>query len=310
MGKFCCFLCPSKDYADKSLDSPCVTCGRPYGFPLSRRPDKIGDYRVVESRGRGFYASTYLCERGRLRTKYILKVSPAAIYAFFKKSFEDECRLHQQVAEDTEHIVSIEDYFDETIQFGDEAVPCHIAVVDFIDGQSLDEFIKQSAEMSAESAAQVAIDLVRIWRELTNKNVHHNDLHADNIIIQRLRPDARRAEALDGTIRAVAIDLGSVSDHSKSDTEELRLGDQHWLCQHIQRLAERMRRARRNIDNVSELENRLSEALEKIAYFLIPSANAGRVPSADQMIRIVKDEFTRVRSPWQEQLKLERFDDS
>ena len=309
MGKYCCFLCPRGDYAEKTLDSKCPTCGLPYGFPLTAFPEKLGEYRVLESRGRGFYASTYLCERGRLGTKYILKVSPAAVYEYFKKSFEEECELHRDVAQDTEHIVAIEDYLDETIQFGGTPIPCHVAVLDFVEGESLNKYL-ESEPPSAESAAQVAIDLVRIWRELTNKNVHHNDLHADNIIIQHLRPGARRAEALDGNIRAVAIDLGSLADRSKSDAEEPRLGDQHWLCRHIQRLAERMRQARQSIDAVRELENRLSEALEKIAFFLVPTANAGRVPSPDQMIRIVKDEFTRVRSPWQEELKLERFDDS
>lgn len=310
MGKYCCFLCPRGDFSERDLDSACPDCGHQYGFPLSAWPERIGEYRVLEARGRGFYAATYLCDRGRLGRKYILKVSPAAVYQHFRKNFQQECELHRDVAQDTEHIVAIEDFFDETIKFGETPIQCHVAVLDYVEGDSLNKYLERAEPPSAESAAQVAIDLVRIWRELTNKNVHHNDLHADNIIIQYLRAGARRAEALDGDIRAVAIDLGSVADRSKSDADGPRLGDQHWLCRHIQRLAERMRLARHTIDTVRELENRLSEALEKIAYFLIPSANAGRVPSADQMIRIVKDEFTRVRSPWQEELKLERFDDS
>lgn len=310
MGKYCCFLCPRGDQSEKDLGSPCPHCGRQYGFPLSAYPEKIGEYRVLEARGRGFYAATYLCDRGRLGRRYILKVSSVAVYEHFGKNFQQECELHRDVAQDTEHIVAIEDYFDATIQFGETTIQCHVAVLDYVEGDSLNRYLEKAEPPRGESAAQVAIDLVRIWRELTNKNVHHNDLHADNVIIQQLRAGARRAEALDGDIRAVAIDLGSVADRSKSDADGTRLGDQHWLCRHIQRLAERMRLARHTIDSVRELENRLSEALEKIAYFLIPSANAGRVPSADQMIRIVKDEFTRVRSPWQEELKLERFDDS
>jgi serine/threonine protein kinase len=310
MGKYCCFLCPSKDYSEKTLDTPCPTCRRPYGFPLSDRPESIREYRVVGSRGRGFYASTYLCERGRLKTRYILKVSPVLLYGHFNKNFEAECESHRKVAQDTEHIVSIEDYFDESIRFGDVAIPCHVAVLGFVEGELLRDYLQKADGVSAEKTAQVAIDLFRIWRELTNKNVHHNDLHADNIILQHLSPDARRAEAIDGTVRAVAIDLGSVADRSISDSKQLRLGDQHWLCRHIQDLVELTRRARRNIDGIGDLDIRLSDALEKIAYLLIPSANAVRLPSPDQMIRIVKDEFTRVRSPWQEQLKLELFSDS
>ena len=89
MSKYCCFLCPSKDYTDKSLADLCPTCGKPYGFPLTHHPSSIGEYVVTEARGRGFYAVTYLCHRGKLKRPYILKVSPISIYSFFGKDFEE-----------------------------------------------------------------------------------------------------------------------------------------------------------------------------------------------------------------------------
>ncbi|MBW2083859.1 MAG: hypothetical protein JRI39_12455, partial [Deltaproteobacteria bacterium] len=65
-----------------------------------------------------------------------------------------------------------------------------------------------------------------------------------------------------------------------------------------------------DIDRVDDLDNRIAEALERTLYFLLPAANAGRIPTAHQLIRIVRDNFTRGPSPWKEPLKLERFDDS
>jgi serine/threonine protein kinase len=310
MAKYCCFFCPNKDYSEKALSDFCPNCGKPYGYPLTNHPSSIGEYLVTEARGRGFYAATYLCHRGKLKRPYILKVSPVSIYKFFGKHFETECQIHLEVARGTEHIVPINDYFDTSINFGDNTIDCFVAVIDFIEGIPLNKYIESPNPISARSAAQIAIDLFRIWREFINKQRYHNDLHADNIIIQKLHEDARRAEAIDENLRAVAIDLGSVGDASKSDACDLRLGDQHWLCRHLQRLVDKLQESYRNIDNVDDLENRISEAMERTVSFLLPSANAGRVPTADQLIRIVRDNFFRSSSPWKDPLRLDRFDDS
>jgi len=309
-GKYCCFLCPSMDYTEKLLSTLCPKCGNAYGFPLTAPPKAIGRYRIVKPLGRGFYAATYLCEFGNLNTKCVLKVSPKQVYECFEKDFGAECYTHQIVAQDTEHIVPITDYFEEEVVFDSIRLPCHIAVIEFIDGQPLDKFLETPERASARSLAQIAIDLFRILREFTHKHMYHNDLHANNIIIQQLREDTRRAEALDETIRAVAIDLGSVADASKSDPCELRFGDQHWLCRHLQRMVDKLRETGDDIDRVDDLDNRIAEALERTLYFLLPSAGAVRVPTADQLIEIVRDYFARGPSPWKEPLKLERFGDS
>ncbi|RJQ50963.1 MAG: hypothetical protein C4530_20830 [Desulfobacteraceae bacterium] len=211
---------------------------------------------------------------------------------------------------DTEHIVPINDYFDSKVSFGNISIDCHVAVIDFVEGKPLDKYIETSETIAARSAAQIAIDLFRIWREFKNKLSYHNDLHAENIIIQQLHEGARRAEAIDETLRAVAIDLGSVSDASKSDTCDLRFGDQHWLCRHLQRLVDKLRGTYRNPDKVDDIENRIAEAMERTISFLMPEANAGRVPTPDQLIRIVRDNFFRSSSPWKDPLRLNRFDDS
>lgn len=309
-GKYCCFIDPEHDYTEKSLDSICPKCGKAYGFPLIQSPTAIREYRVIEPIGRGFYAATYRCETGRLNRRYVLKIASKEIYSFFKKDFEEECRTHWSVSQDTEHIVPIVDYFEEVITFGDISLPCYVAVLENIVGETLEDYLSRDGVISARSSAQVAIDLFRIWREFTNKLKFHNDLHANNILVQSLRDDARRAEALDETIRAVAIDLGSVSDASKSDSIEQRFGDQHWLCKHLQRMKTRLREKDENMDETDDLDNRIAEAFERILDFLLPAANSGRVPSADQLIHIVRDYFSRGSSPWKEPLKLVRFDDS
>ncbi len=311
MGSYCCFLCPSEDFTDKSLNDLCPKCKKPYGFPISHPPEKIREYSVVQHCDRGFYSATYLCHRGKLRKPWILKVIPVEIYKYFKKNFEDECETHSQVAEGTEHIVKIDDYFDAQIEIGDENIYCHVAVLEHVKGTALDEFLKTDANINSRSIAQIWIYLFRIWREFKNKLKHHNDLHKRNIIVEHLSFDARRAEAIDDSIRTVAIDLGSVADQSKSNACEQRLGDQHWLSQHLQCMVEILRKKQCNLDIANDLDIRLVESLEWIVSIMLPAAHSGRLPTDDQIMRIVRDEFFRNNSysKWKEPFRLESMDD-
>ena len=307
LGKYCCFLCPSKDYSEKSLDDPCPRCGNKYAFPLKKYPKKIANYNIVKPLGRGFYSCTYLCEFGRLKRKFTLKVNPIEIYKFFKKDFERECELHGRIAQDTEHIVDIINYFDEKITFGNIQIDCHVAVLEYIDGVPFKKFIAETKEKSSLSIAQISIDLFRIWREFMNKSKHHNDLHEDNIIIQKLSADAKRAESIDGSVRAVAIDLGSVSGKSISDRCKMRLGDQHWLSRHLHSIVESLRH---NTDELSDLDFRVASVLEERALILGTRATSQRAPSADECIKDIKDSVYQISYPWKERLRLSRFDDA
>ena len=311
MGKFCCFFCPAADYSEKSLDDSCPACGRKYGFPLFNPPAVVQNHMVIEPLGRGFYAATYVAERGALKTKSVLKVSPRNFFEFFPgKGFESECQTHAAVAEGTEHIVGIRDMFEADIIFGNTLVPCHVAELEYVKGNLLGDYLKQEITLSATAAAQIAIDLFKIRDELHRKGVNHNDLHAENIIIESLGPDARRAGAIDDSIRAVAIDLGSISDASKSDSDSLRLGDLHWIATHLNSLVGNLLS---DPDKISDLDNRLASALQLIAQSLSPSAEHQRTPGSIDFIAQIEEAYYRVTQhwrPWKAPLSLRAFDAS
>jgi serine/threonine protein kinase len=304
MSKYCCFLCPKTDYSERSLDTPCDVCGRPLGFPLLKFPDKVDQYKMVEPLTRGFYAATYVAEFGRFREKCVLKIAPKRIYEFFKKNFEQECVTHRRVAAESEHVVNLTNMFDAQLSFGDTALDCHVAVLDYIKGETLEHFLKAGVFQSR-TIAQIAIDLFRLLHELEDKRVHHNDLHAGNLIIQQL--NAKRAEAVDENIRVVAIDLGSVADESKSDPEIQRLGDLHWVSEHLRDMAASLLR---DPDSLQDLDYRIASLLEEIAYRIAPAVNTQRPPSMDELIQSVRRAFQQVSSPWKEPLVLRNFQDS
>jgi len=304
MGKYCCFACPKNDYSERSLDAACESCGRPLGFPLKRFPQQVEQYSIIEPLNRGFYAATYIAEFGKFKEKCVLKIAPKRIYEHFKKNFEQECITHREVAAGSEHVVNLTDMFDSQIDFGDITLDCHVAVLDYIKGSTLEDFLKEDG-LQARAIAQIAIDLFRIMYELEQKRVHHNDLHAGNLILQKL--STKRAEAIDENIRVVAIDLGSVADESKSDPEVKRLGDLHWVSTHLRSMAASLLR---EPDHLEDLDYRIASVLEEVAYRITPAVNTQRPPGMDELIQSVRRAFQQVSSPWKEPLILRNFQDS
>jgi hypothetical protein len=171
-----------------TLADLCPDCGRPYGFALESPPTSIGEFQVVRALGRGFYASTYVAEkRGLVTRRSVLKVSPVSFYKFFKgKDFAEECRLHQFAAEGAEHIVGLEDAFETEVDFAGTLLPCYVSELKHVDGEMLSSYLAPDTPLSAITAAQIAIDLMRIRMELERRELNHNDLHADNVVVEGL----------------------------------------------------------------------------------------------------------------------------
>lgn len=307
---YTCFFHPREVREQNSLDDRCPDCGRPFGMPLDPEaaPAEIAGFRIVKALGRGFYGATYLVESGSLGVQDVLKVVPVPIYEFFDKDFAAECQLHKEVAEETEHVVSIRDMFKEDIQFDGEPVACHVAVLEYVPGISLNQFIEDRDAFQAKSVAQVAIDLLRLLQELETKQRYHNDLHGDNIRIRQLGPASRRADAIDESIRAVAIDLGSLSDASRSDPDGARLGDLHEIAKHLLDLSERLLR---DPDDTADLEYRLALVIREIGLLLSPEAiqNSARVSLRDCEQWLIEAAASSI-SPWKPPGKMRRFSDA
>lgn len=311
MEKYCCFSCPQSDYREKDLDELCPTCSMPYGFPLNSgtRPIAIGDFQVLKALSRGYYGATYIVEKQTtIRTKkMVLKVVPKAIYSFFKKDFAEECKNHAIAAEGTQHIVNIDDVFDAEIYFGTTKIDCHVAILDYIEGDTLKSYLEKNEPFKAATIGQIAIDLLKILSELNVKQLFHNDLHPGNIIIQKLRDDNKRIGELDETIKSVAIDFGSLGNKSQSGDKSNRVGDLHWIAKTLDALSQKILD---NPHNSEERDYRLASLLEERAHILFPRVTNQRVYEFDEVITQIRNAFIQVDSPWQQTLNLRNFKDS
>lgn len=211
-GKFCCFRCPKPDFSIKAIDEICTDCGYPYNFELETPPAEIGDYNIVNALGRGFYGATFVAERkGPIPRKYVLKVVPKENYKKFGKDFSEECKTHARTADGADFIVDIVDAFDGQATFGDCTLDVHVAVLEYLEGKPLQSYLDGKSQLGAGLVAQIAYDLVKVVHELRARNQNHNDFHAGNILIQELTRERYRDAALEPSVRAVAIDLGSTS---------------------------------------------------------------------------------------------------
>jgi hypothetical protein len=296
MSKYCCFFCPAKDYSEKRVEDKCPTCGRHYGFVLDQKPERIGDYRISKDLGRGFYGAAYVAERGKYK-KVVIKVSPVDFYAFFKKPpFEDETDLHANLAQSAEHVVGIDDSMDADVTFSDPAgstLRCHVTVLDFVNGDLLRDYIEGKIAFSAATACQIAADLLRIRSEFEAHELNHNDLHAENLIVERLPAQATRVDAIDPTIRVKAIDLGSVSDSSKSD--DSRLGDLLHIAHHVDQLLERLLA---QPEALEDRDFRIALALQGIVHGLQSGVHNMRLPNFDDLAAQIRDAFYHASQPW------------
>lgn len=308
-GKYCCFNCPKGDFEEKRLQERCPTCGKQYDFPLVDLPSEIADYEIIKPLGRGFYGATFVAQRrGVIRRKNVLKVVPKAVYEHFGKSFSDECEAHSEAALGADYIVDIDDAFDALVTFGNAEIECHVAVLEYLDGHLLQDYLSGKQELSAASTAQIAADLFRIRDELANRRQNHNDFHAGNIIVERLSKERYRQGAMDPSIRSVAIDLGSLSEDRRSGGSYK--SDLHWIAQHIQNLSFLLSTKK---GELSDLDARLALALKMAAQSIAPAVENQRTPSSDEFVRQIEDEFFRSAEPWRpwrKPLALRKFRES
>ena len=305
----CCFWCPAHDHHERVPGELCPTCSRLYEAPLINLPTVIREYDQLAPVSRGFYSAVYRARQPSLGRIVVLKVVPVQVYDFFKKDWQAECREHAAIAADTDLVANITDQFDFDIDFGGAVLRCHVAVLENVVGPTLETVFRSPVEqgLTTRMAAQIALDLFEILHHFSEHERFHNDLHANNVIVQRLTAQQQRTGKIDPMTRAVAIDLGSVLDESKSDATSNRIGDQQQVARHMAALAAAVRDSS---PTRTDVDNRLVGALQGLAEHLSPSANAQRVMTSSDALTTLGDAMRAVDEPWRQRLSLQRFGDA
>ncbi|RJP46473.1 MAG: hypothetical protein C4548_02680 [Desulfobacteraceae bacterium] len=274
---------------------------------MKKQPTHIGNFQVTEGIGRGFYSAVYRAIQPSLDRTVVLKVVPISIYDYFQKDWKFECREHAAIADGTPFIANITEQFDEEIDFGGSKLFCHIAVLINIPGPTLEEALKNPEKhgIGPRTAAQVAADIFEILNLFSQYQRFHNDLHAGNIILQKMTAQTLRSGVIDPEIRAVAIDLSSILDASRSGCE--RLGDRQLAARHISALAHAIHQKGKAM---TDLDYRVASALRGLAEHLSPSLDAQRMMTIDDALLALRTAVAVADEPWRQRLSLHSFGDA
>ena len=308
MSSQCCFWCPTSNFDAREPGQGCPTCGREYEYPLLHPPTTIGPYTVLEPISRGFYSATYRARQESLDRTVVLKVVPVDVYEYFKKDWVRECREHAAIANGTPFVADITDQFTSPIDIGGLAVRCHVAVLENLSGPTLAQTLADpdKYELTSRAAAQIAADLYEILHLFFQRGRFHNDLHAGNIIVNRLPAYNLRSGAIESSLMAVAIDLGSVLDADRSGDHQGRvLSDQHQVARHISQLAAAVQNRRK-----SDLDYRIAGTLRGLAEHLTPDTSAQRLMTVNDASQALRTALSAIDDPWRQPLSLHRFGDA
>lgn len=308
LASLCCFWCPAPDFKSRTPGETCPICKRPYEIPLSRGPRRVARFLVEEPISRGFYSAVYRARQESLGRTVVLKVVPIRLYEFFKKDWQRECQEHAAIAGGTPFVADITEQFDENLEIDNSSIECHVAVLDNIVGPTLQQVLDapSSHHLTARAAAQIAADLFEILHLFIQRDRFHNDLHSGNIVIQSLNEQLLRSGAIEPSIRAVAIDLGSVLDLDRSGEHDGRvLSDQHQIARHLSALAKAIQDRR-----TSDIDYRIAGTLRGLAEHLAPATTAQRIMTLDDSLRAIRNAMSAVDEPWRQPLSLHRFGDA
>lgn len=263
------------------------SCGKTFDYVLTSSPDNVREYKIVQAVSRGFYGATFLVEKGQRGIKRALKLIPKSFYAGNEEKFNSEIDNHFNAAENAEFIVKItEEPFMENVAFGSETVECYCIEMDYVDGFVLEKIYDGSVALTPEMAIQLSCDLLNLLRELHQKNLNHNDLHAGNVIVQRLTSSSFRADAVEKAIRAVAIDLGSADSQRREG--QAYLSD-------IQRVSEHMLGFSAILTNDNPEK---SDLRARLAFYLRNLALELSAPQANQADQDHQDFVERIREAY------------
>src|SRR3990170_2625164 len=134
-----------------------------------------GRYEVIEKVGQGGMAEVYRARDELLGREVAVKVLNPRLST--DKSFVDRFRREAQAAANLSHpnIVSLYDYGSD----GD----ANFIVMEFIDGKSLGDVIKDEGPLLPERAAEIAADVAKALERAHNAGLVHRDVKPNNIML-------------------------------------------------------------------------------------------------------------------------------
>lgn len=295
-GKYCCFKCPRSDFSVRRLTDRCPYCGRPYDFPLKHAPAHLARFRLSKPLGLGFYGAIFLAgSNSDPSQQFVLKIIPKSTYDFFGKDFYRECFYHKQLSAASSVAVPIVECFDTVADFGGDGIECHVMVMPYLGELGLADALAGKSQLNWRQLAMISAELLRFLQALSDAKLFHNDLHADNILIRRIRHGDHSGE----DCKPIVIDFGSMSEKSRSGASHR--SDLEWSGDHIRSISRVIHQAYGDRSLLGELQTCLVETADRLAAIQGGLPGLGFLEMADRLdVNVEKTALTARMAPDQQ----------
>ena len=164
----------------------------------------IGKYKILERLGSGGFAQVYLCEHMLMRRRVAVKVLPVAKTkgSSALERFYREARALEKL--DHPNIV----HFYDLDQDGD----LHFIVLEYVDGNNLQEIVKISGALSVERACNYVAQASLALEHASENGMVHRDIKPGNILVDRA-----------GVVKL--LDLGLALRHEGENSQLTKIHD-------------------------------------------------------------------------------------
>jgi serine/threonine protein kinase len=203
--EYACFFCGKGK--SKTLMALCPQCGKSLDVSRLFEGGKIADYKLSRYINRGFYGATYYSEN-RIGKPFAVKIIPRLLYAEYEKSFEEEILKYRQLGSHP-NIAELIDAGESELKSNGSIMPIFFIVTEWIEGgQNLSSFIDRS-EFSISEMYGAILDIASGVSRFENKNLWHNDLNGDNILVKALSDEELETRKSESRYICKIIDTGS-----------------------------------------------------------------------------------------------------
>jgi len=140
-------------------------------------PQMVGNYRIVSKIGEGGMGAVYKAKHIKLGNYAAVKFLPAELAKDenFVRRFEREAEMAAQLTSS---------YSVRTFDVG-EVDGCHFILMEFVEGESLDDLLKRERRIDEKRALQITRDVARALEEAHEMGVIHRDIKPANILLTR-----------------------------------------------------------------------------------------------------------------------------
>lgn len=222
---YCCLHCGSWKCSD--VNALCSNCGISLNPELGFSPFKVNGLTADRYVGRGFYGATYHATN-KIGKEFAVKVIPTVLYSNYNKNFDEEVSRYRELGRHP-NIAELHDAGTTTITIQQRQSDVFFFVSEWIDGATLTSFLSHHA-LTVEEMYSAILDLCSGVARFEERNLWHNDLNGENILIAELSEEELETRAVDSRFILKIIDIGSATFRhagGRRITDDLRMIAHH-----------------------------------------------------------------------------------